>query len=466
VNALRVVSGTLFFPRGGSSFVARALARGLRAQGADLTLVSGSRTDLGGVSDARAFYDGIDVRPVDFSAALRAPDPMRYAGGPGEGPLQGSFEDRPGAPDRIFAALDDVAYERQVATWARALHAAGAADADVLHLHHLTPLNAAAEAVAPRVPIVGHLHGTELLMLEAIEAGDRWPHGAAWAGRLRGWAGRCARIVVAPGNADRAVELLGVDEQRLVLLPNGFEPSAFRPLGVDRRAVWRRVLVDEPRGWRPGQEPGSVRYTAAEVDALAAAPIILYIGRFTEVKRLTLLLEAFAEARARMATPASMILVGGHPGEWEGEHPAEVIDRLGLAEARLAGWHAQAELPELLSAADVLVLASCRESFGQVLVEAMACGVAPVAAASPGPAHIVDDGDTGWLFDVDDRAGLAAALVEAVDRPDERARRARRAERAAHERFTWPAIAGDLLGVLQDAAGQARVPSSQPRTVA
>jgi glycosyltransferase involved in cell wall biosynthesis len=466
IDALRVVSGTLFFPRGGSSFVARALARGLRAQGLDLTLVSGSRGDLDGVSDARTFYADVDVRPVDFSAALRSPDPMAYAAGAGEAPLQGSFEDRPGAPDRIFAALDDAAYARQVTAWARALDAAGAAQADVLYLHHLTPLNAAAEQVAPDVPIVGHLHGTELLMLEAIAAGGAWPHGAAWAGRLRTWAGRCERIVVAPGNAGRAVQLLGVDERRLVPLPNGFEPGEFRPLVVDRRAVWRRVLVDEPRGWRPGGEPGGVRYGPAEVDALAAHPVALYVGRFTEVKRLTLLLEAFADARARMADPASLILVGGHPGEWEGEHPADVIDRLGLTDVRLAGWHAQAELPELLSAADLLVLASARESFGQVLVEAMACGVAPVAAASPGPANIVDDGETGWLFPVDDRAALAAALVEAIDGHAERERRARRAERAAHQRFAWPAIAADVAGVLAAVAQPARGTSSHARTVA
>src|SRR3712207_7498002 len=55
----------------------------------------------------------------------------------------------------------------------------------------------------------------------------------------------------------------------------------------------------------------------------------------------SLLLEAFADARQRMAAAASLVLVGGRPGEWEGEHPAETIDRLGASWARLAGWHAQ-----------------------------------------------------------------------------------------------------------------------------
>ena len=45
----------------------------------------------------------------------------------------------------------------------------GAAEADILHLHHLTPLYEAARPGRPGVPIIGHLHGTELLMLEAIE---------------------------------------------------------------------------------------------------------------------------------------------------------------------------------------------------------------------------------------------------------------------------------------------------------
>src|SRR6266545_2088737 len=54
---------------------------------------------------------------------------------------------------------------------ARALSRAGAASADVLHLHHLTPANEAALRAFPAVPVVGQLHGTELALLRAIEAG-------------------------------------------------------------------------------------------------------------------------------------------------------------------------------------------------------------------------------------------------------------------------------------------------------
>jgi glycosyltransferase involved in cell wall biosynthesis len=415
--------------------------------------VAGSRHDLGGLSDARRFYAGLPLHEVDFTDALGAEDGTVFESRAGCAPLQPSFEDRPGAADRVFASLDNAAYECQVAAWTRELRAAGAARADVLHLHHLTMLNAAAAEAAPGVPVVGHLHGTELMMLEAIERDPgRWAHGPAWAARLKQWAGRCERLVAAPGNVDRAVEQLGVAPDRVATLANGFDPVKFRPLDVDRRAVWRRVLVDEPRGWRPGEAPGSVRYGGAELDALCAGPVLLYVGRFTEVKRIPLLLEAFAEARERMRSRATLVLVGGHPGEWEGEHPAEAIERLGLRDALLAGWHDQDALPELLAASDVLVLPSARESFGQVIVEAMACGVPPVGSDSHGPAHIIDDGETGWLFDIDDREALVAALVEAVDDPVERRRRAARAEQAALDRFTWPAIAEQLEQILREAA--------------
>ncbi len=71
----------------------------------------------------------------------------------------------------MLASLDEEAFELQVEAWARELELAGAGEADLLYLHHLTPLNEAAARAFPQVPVLGHVHGTELLMLERIAAG-------------------------------------------------------------------------------------------------------------------------------------------------------------------------------------------------------------------------------------------------------------------------------------------------------
>jgi glycosyltransferase involved in cell wall biosynthesis len=323
----------------------------------------------------------------------------------------------------------------------------------VLHLHHLTPIHGAAARVAPGVPVVGHLHGTELLMLEAIEAGaGRWAHGPAWAERLRGWAARCkAVIVLTPSQVERAGRLLGVAPDRCVLVPNGYDPAIFRPRSVDRQAVWRRHLVEAPQGWAPGAEPGSVGYRAEDLaafrDAAGDTPVLLYVGRFTEVKRVGLLIEAHAAARPRFARRAPLVVLGGFPGEWEGEHPLETIRRTGAEDVFLAGWHGHDELANFLSASDVVVLPSVREQFGQVLVEGMACGRPAIAARAFGPAGIVRDAETGWLVTPDDRDALADALVDAVNRPGERRRRGERAARDAARRFAWPALAREVAAV-------------------
>jgi glycosyltransferase involved in cell wall biosynthesis len=451
----RVLSAIQFSPRGGSAHAARALARGLRSRNFEVTLLAGSRRDQGVHGDARAFYG--DVHPVDFDAALASDQPQRFIGHPGSAPLHPSYEDRPGAPDRVFAALDDREYELQVKAWSRELTRAGAREADILHLHHLTPINEAAARVAPHVPVVGQLHGTELLMLEAIVSGDApgWPHAASWARRMRRWAQRCARLVVAPGGVERAVTLLNVSRDRVVTVSNGVDIGLFDAAAVDRQAFWRRVLIEQPRGWLPDQPPGSVRYREADVTALARGSVLLYVGRFTAVKRLEWLISAFGHAQDRLRGAAGLVLVGGHPGEYEGEHPARIATRLGVPQVFLAGWHTHEELPEFLSAADAVVLTSEREQFGQVIVEGMACGLPAVATRSLGPAAIISDGATGWLVERDDRPGLISALTEVVQDPAESRRRGELARVVARERYSWTAASESLASVLIDVCGGA-----------
>ena len=430
--------------------MARALARGLPAHGWDVTIVSGSRTDLDEAGDARVFYDGLDVRPVDLTPATRAQDPMRPPGG--VAPMHPSYEERPNAVDRVFACLDDDAYERQVAAWSDALADAGARDADVLHLHHLTPLNEAAHRCFPDVPVAGHLHGTELLMLERIAEGApaAWRHAAAWADRMRAWAARCARLIVAsPSAIERVGGLLDADPGRCVVVPNGVDPDFWQRCDIDRQAFWRRHLVEEPRGWTPDGPPGSVRYAEEDLDAFDEGPVLLYVGRFTAVKRVPLLIRAFARAQRSFESRVPLVVVGGHPGEYEGEHPLDAVAASGAPDVFLAGWHAQEELRAFFSAADAIVLPSIAEQFGQVLVEGMMCGLPALATRALGASEIVEDGRTGWLVAPDDEAALADALVEIVNAPEERARRAARARESVVARFAPVTAAGALADALQ-----------------
>jgi glycosyltransferase involved in cell wall biosynthesis len=429
----------MFFPRGGSAHVARALARELPAHGCDVTVVSGS---LAGRGDAERFYEGCDVRAVRFDR--------------GDAPMHPSYEDRPDAPDPVFAAVDDDAYEAHVAAWSRALEEARAPDADVLHLHHLTPIHEAAARVAPDVPVVGHLHGTELLMLERIAEGAPagWDYAEAWGRRMRRWALGCERLLLlSHSQLERAERLLGIDPGRCVIAPNGFDPERFSPRTVDRAAFWRHALVDDPHGWRPGHDEGSVAYRPEEAEAVASGPVLLSVSRFTEVKRMGLLVRAFARTREALrdsGRSASLVLVGGYPGEWEGEHPYDAIRATGARDVYLAGWHEHDELPEYFAASDVVVLSSVREQFGSALVEGMACGLPAVAVDRFGPADIVRPGHTGWLVEPDDETAMAGALAQAIDHPEERRRRGAAARRDVMLRFAWPALADRLCSLFAE----------------
>jgi glycosyltransferase involved in cell wall biosynthesis len=179
--------------------------------------------------------------------------------------------------------------------------------------------------------------------------------------------------------------------------------------------------------------------------------VALYVGRFTAVKRIGLLIRAWSAARERFERPASLVIVGGHPGEWEGEHPWETIESTRAQDVYLAGWHPHEELPDFLVASDLVVLPSVREQFGAVLVEGMACGLPVIAVDRWGPGEIVDDGRTGWLVEPDDEAEMTEALIAAVNDGEERRRRGAAAYDAAHDRYAWPASAERLGGILDEA---------------
>jgi glycosyltransferase involved in cell wall biosynthesis len=314
-----VLMALQFWPRGGSAQLVRYLAPEIITAGWQLSLVAGSVGATGDLGYAPEFFSQLPVTVVDYTQAM---DVWRSGGDPFsvDVPLQPSFEDRRGAPDRVFASLDDADFERQVSAWSHALQGAGLAEAGLAHLHHLTPINEAVKRLRPELPVVVSLHGTELGMLEAIDgpgsgaATYGWPHAAEWAARLRGWADHADHLVVtSPTDAIRAVSVLGVAEDRVVVEPPGVDQERFRPVPLtrsDRLNLLRSWLVEQPRGWDESGVVGSVGYRDADLAVFGDPdqPVLIFVGRFTLPKRLPLLLRAYGRARRDFGVRAPLLV--------------------------------------------------------------------------------------------------------------------------------------------------------------
>jgi len=142
-------------------------------------------------------------------------------------------------------------------------------------------------------------------------------------------------------------------------------------------------------------------------------PVVLAVGRLSEEKNVAGLIRAFARLRASMRL--RLVVVGDGP-----QRPVlqALIDELGLGPAvRLLG---QRDNPyPYMRRARVFVLASQFEGFGNVLIEAMACGAPVVSTDCPvGPREVLAGGRYGLLVPPDDSGALAEAIERQVRHAD------------------------------------------------
>lgn len=168
-------------------------------------------------------------------------------------------------------------------------------------------------------------------------------------------------------------------------------------------------------------------------------PTVLFVGRLERRKGLRFLLEAFARIQERC--PEARLLVVGAFGKAEKAPYVAQAWALRLRNVRFIGYVPDEELPRYYRAATVFCAPAIgMESFGIVLLEAMAAGVPVVATDIPGYNEVVEHGVQGFLVPPEDPEALAEALLRVLEDPDLRARMGEAGRRRARA-YDWSEIA-------------------------
>lgn len=172
---------------------------------------------------------------------------------------------------------------------------------------------------------------------------------------------------------------------------------------------------------------------------------ILFVGLPRPVKGVDVLLEAMVEVLARRPT-AHLVVVGGAVYRGTRAHVAELQATAGRSplEGRVTfeGLQPVGEVARHMATSAVLVLPSRLESFGAVLIEALACGTPVVSTRSGGPEDVVTP-DVGHLVPVGDPAALARAVLDVLEHPSRYPPEAMRS--FAVDRFSWESVADRVV---------------------
>jgi len=257
----------------------------------------------------------------------------------------------------------------------------------------------------------------------------------------------------------------------LSVVPGAHTLMRYMTSAASRVPVCSAFIARTVRTAVPPRVPVSVMYPGADLErfrpdvpvdglrerlGIGDRPLVVCVSRLVPRKGQDVLIRGMASVRRRVPG-AALLIVGGGPYEQRlralaAEAPPDSVV--------FAGQVTEEELPRFYAVGDVFAM-PCRsrlgglevEGWGNVFVEASACGKPIVVGDSGGARETVRDGETGLLVDGRDVDEVAAAVADLLgDR--ERARRMGLAGRDRVEReHAWPSIAGRLAGWLREAAG-------------
>jgi glycosyltransferase involved in cell wall biosynthesis len=237
-----------------------------------------------------------------------------------------------------------------------------------------------------------------------------------------------------------------------VYVPSPSAMNHLAPRGIRNMEVWSRGI--DAAAFRPGADRRDA--VLQRYDIPRGKFIVLYVGRLALEKSVDVLLHAFERVPASAREHMELVIAGDGPlyKELSAKYgPAAGLG--GQTNVRLLGYVHGTALSELYAAADVLLFPSSTETFGNVVLESLACGTPVIGANAGGVKDNVRHGRTGLLCPPGDAGAFADALLTLYENAELRSRLSAAGREYALSQ-SWDRIFAGLLAsyrqVLQQSA--------------
>src|SRR5690606_28956416 len=213
------------------------------------------------------------------------------------------------------------------------------------------------------------------------------------------------------------------------LAPSRLVQQEMLALGVKRVGLWKRG-VDADK-FNPRYYSDSMRHALS--GGHPDETLLLYVGRLSSEKQLDQIAAVLEQVPG-----TRLALVGDGPAR------ASLEARFAGLPAKFMGYLQGEALSQAYGSADIFVFPSALETFGLVVVEAMAAGLPVVASRVGGVQDVITEGETGYSFEVGDVQGMVEG-VRRIASSRERIEAMGRAARAFAETQSWDAMMDEVI---------------------
>lgn len=172
--------------------------------------------------------------------------------------------------------------------------------------------------------------------------------------------------------------------------------------------------------------------------------VLIHISNFRKVKRVHDVVKSFALIVKQVK--AKLLLVGDGP---EFCTIVQLVKQLGI-EDRVLFLGKQDNVAELLAMSDLMLLLSEKESFGLVLLEAMACGVPCIGTRTGGIPEVIQHGETGYMCEIGDTEGIAQQALSLLQDDALHRKMAQRSMQVVNEQFSSEEIVSQYEAIYYD----------------